>query len=90
MKKLILLLIAMMLGLMAFAQAPLSFNYQAVVRDLTGSVLVDKEVSFRVSILSGSTSGTLVYREIHSEKSTNEFGLDELEIGKGSDSMGAF
>ncbi len=90
MKKLILLLIAMMLGLMAFAQAPLSFNYQAVVRDLTGSVLVDKEVSFRVSILSGSTSGTLVYREIHSEKSTNEFGLVELEIGKGSASMGAF
>ena len=90
MKKLILLLIAMMLGLMAFAQAPLSFNYQAVVRDLTGSVLVDKEVSFRVSILSGSTSGTLVYREIHSEESTNEFGLVELEIGKGSASMGAF
>ncbi len=71
------------------AQAPQSFKYQAVARNTTGEVLANKPVSFRISILSGSISGTTVYSEIH-QKTTNAFGLVDLEIGKGNSPMGNF
>jgi hypothetical protein len=73
-----------------FAQAPQSFKYQAVVRDNSGSIIANKPVSFRISILNGSAIGTAVYREIHTGTSTNAFGLVDLEIGKGASESGTF
>lgn len=90
MNKSILFFIALLLGLAAFAQAPLSFSYQAVARDLSGNVLANKAVSFRVTILSGSITGTPVYSETHSGVTTDEFGLVQLLIGNGTASLGAF
>ena len=72
------------------AQVPQAFKYQAVARDASGNVLANKSVSFRISILGGSTSGSAVYIETHTEKSTNSFGLVDLEIGKGTLLTGAF
>jgi uncharacterized protein (TIGR02145 family) len=71
------------------AQAPQAFKYQAVARNSSGEVLVKKPVTFRISILQGSTTGTQVYSELHS-KTTNEFGLVEMEIGKGTSPSGSF
>lgn len=83
MKKLKLLLVAILFAVAGvFAQAPQSFKYQAVARDLSGNTLNNQSVSFLISILQTSPLGTVVYSEIHNAI-TNEFGLVNLEIGNG-------
>ena len=84
MKKLISSIIALlMLSAAVFAQAPQSFKYQAVARDASGEVIANQAVSFQISILQGSESGTTVYTETLVD-STNQFGLVTLEIGTGT------
>ena len=83
MKKLIHSIIVLMLSAIVFAQAPQSFKYQAVARDASGEVIADQQVSFQISILQNSESGTTVYTETHVD-STNQFGLITLEIGTGT------
>lgn len=73
-----------------FAQVPLAFKYQAVVRDANGNIIPGKPVSFRISVLSGTATGAEVYKETHTGKMTNSFGLAELEIGKGTPVSGTF
>jgi uncharacterized protein (TIGR02145 family) len=63
-----------------FAQAPQAFKYQAVARDLNGNPVMNQNVSVKIVILAGSTSGTMVYSELHST-ATNSLGLFNLEIG---------
>jgi uncharacterized protein (TIGR02145 family) len=65
------------------AQAPVGFNYQAVVRDNTGATINGKEVTFRVTLLEGGFSGDKVYSEIH-ETTTSDLGLVNFVVGKGS------
>nr|NQU92812.1 DUF1566 domain-containing protein [Bacteroidota bacterium] len=72
-----------------FAQAPQTFNYQAVARNAQGEILAGQNVSFLISILQGSVSGTTLYSETHS-LSTNQFGLATLEVGGGSALSGLF
>lgn len=71
------------------AQAPQKFNYQAIARNNTGVELANQSVGIRVSILDGGPSGTLVYQETHT-KTTNAFGLFNLEVGGGSVVSGNF
>ena len=73
----------------AIAQSPQAFKYQAVARDATGEILSSHNVSFQISILQGSTTGTAVYVETFNPI-TNEFGLVNLEIGNGSVVSGVF
>ena len=72
-----------------FSQVPNAFNYQAVVRNSSGEILVNKTVSFRISLLKNSETGTVAYSETHS-LSTNEFGLVNFKIGKGIKISGTF
>ena len=72
-----------------FSQVPNAFNYQAVVRNSSGEILVNKTVSFRISLLKNSETGTVAYSETHS-LSTNEFGLVNFKIGKGTKISGTF
>lgn len=90
MKAFISLLIALFFAVAVSAQTPQSFRYQAVARDNSGNVLANQEVSFRISIISGRVSGPAEYIEIHSGLTTNNFGLVELEIGKGMPVSGIF
>jgi len=87
MKKLFLLIAGLAAFVLVLAQAPASFKYQAMARNGSGAVLANKSVSFRISIQQGSASGAIVYRETH-YPSTNEFGLVNLEIGRGTADMG--
>ena len=89
MKTTILSFMLCLLCVSAIAQAPESFNYQTVVRDLTGQLWSNKNVKFRINILEGSVTGISVYAELHS-KTTNNFGLTDMEIGKGSAPRGDF
>jgi hypothetical protein len=88
MKKLMILILCLTMGGILIAQAPAAFKYQAVARDATGAVLVSKTVSFWISILQGSATGATVFSEIHSA-TTNEFGLVNLEIGRGTNMSGS-
>ena len=71
------------------AQSSGAFKYQAVARDIGGQILANQSVSFRISILKGSASGSSVYSETHTVN-TNAFGLVNLEIGNGEVASGNF
>ena len=47
-----------------FAQAPQKMSYQAVIRSSNNALVVSTLVATKVSILQGSSSGTVVYSEI--------------------------
>jgi len=66
-----------------FAQAPATFNYQAVARDGSGAILANQNLGFQMSILEGSSSGTAVYVETHNVTS-NQFGVVNFKIGSGA------
>ncbi|WP_316796413.1 tail fiber domain-containing protein [Pedobacter agri] len=73
-----------------FAQSGLTgINYQAVARNNDGTVLAKQNVRVRISILSGSTNGTIQYLENH-DLNTNALGLFTLQIGKGTPAQGTF
>ena len=72
-----------------FAQVPESMSYQAIVRDSGGNLVSNLPVGMQISILQGSSSGTVVYAENHTE-STNVNGLVTLEIGLGTATTGTF
>jgi len=70
------------LNSISFAQAPEKFNYQAVIRDNTGELLINQDISLQISILDGSTTGSVMFSEEHSE-TTNAYGVVNIEIGNG-------
>ncbi len=80
------LILAVSLGI---TQAPQSFKYQAIARDVEGNIISNKQVSLRISLLQGSNSGKIVYSETHDVR-TNNFGLITLEIGNGKFKNGDF
>jgi len=90
MKTIKLTFVAAMLSVTAtFGQAPQSFKYQAVARDISGNILADQPVGFQISILKTTATGTAVYIETHTD-TTNQFGLVILEIGRGTVTTGDF
>ncbi len=86
MKKTIILLLLFTLKEIVAQDA---INYQGIVRNNTGVLIANSQVNFRVSILSGSITGSSVYTETHSD-TTNSFGLVNLQIGKGAVQSGLF
>jgi hypothetical protein len=90
MKRIPVFILCFLLATALAAQTPSSFRYQAVARNNSGNVLVNQNVSFRISILSGSAAGATAYSETHAGKTTNAFGLVEIEIGKGTPVTGTF
>jgi hypothetical protein len=83
MKKIFGLFFLFFLGIHSFSQAPDVLNYQAVVRDASGQLLKDQDLSVRISILQGSVDGSVVYSETFSTTS-NAYGLIRLRIGEGA------
>lgn len=90
MKKLTLtlLLLLWLMGI-TWAQVPEKINYQAVARDGSGALLVNRLIGVQVSILDGSAGGSVLYSETHM-KTTNDYGLFTLEVGGGTVTSGVF
>ena len=82
MRKFLPLLVFLIVSYVAFGQTPEKMSYQAIVRDASNTLLVDKLVGIKVSILQNSETGSEVYVETHSVV-TNMNGLVALEIGTG-------
>ncbi|WP_178983803.1 hypothetical protein [Winogradskyella helgolandensis] len=89
MNKIFTLILALLLSLSIFAQAPEKMSYQAVVRDSGDNLVTNQAVGMQISILQGSTSGTAVYVETQTP-TTNTNGLVSIEIGTGSLVSGNF
>jgi len=83
MKRLSISFAAIIIASLCFAQSPESFKYQAVVRNIDGSIVDDQSVSFMMEVLVGSATGTAVYTETHST-TTDDYGLVHLDIGVGT------
>ena len=78
-----------LLPIIAFPQAPQKINFQSILRNTNGEVVSNKSVSLKISILSGSISGSSVYGETHT-KTTDASGLISLQIGNGTVLSGVF
>jgi hypothetical protein len=87
-KKLPLLLAALIFLQTGFSQGLSGINYQAIARNLNGTVLINKPVQVRFTITQGNTS-TIQYQETQNAL-TNAYGLFNLVIGKGVPSSGTF
>lgn len=90
MKRLLFFWVLIAVACTLWAQAPQGMKYQAVARDASGNVLANTLVSFRISLLSGSSTGPAFYTETHTGKSTNGFGLVDLVVGQGTPVTGTF
>ncbi|HNP31938.1 MAG TPA: hypothetical protein PKN96_01450 [Flavobacterium sp.] len=88
MKKL-LLLSALFISFLTFAQVPQGISYQAIALNGSGTPVVSSNVRVKLSILDSSASGTILYSETQL-KTTNAQGLFNLVIGQGTLVSGAF
>lgn len=71
------------------AQTNNGLNYQAVIRNANNSLVTNRQINVRISILRDSINGTAVFSELH-QTNTNANGLISIEIGSGSVLSGNF
>jgi Chaperone of endosialidase len=83
MKKFLLFQAFFCLCFQIWAQTPDKFNYQAVAKNANGTP-VTGAVEVQFTILTGSTSGTEVYKELHNNVTADANGLFSLQIGSGT------
>ena len=88
MKSTILFFFAIVLTLCSFAQVPLKFNYQAVVRNNTGVIITNQNITVKDEILDSNIT-TVLYSETHAV-TTNAQGLFSLQVGGGTIKSGVF
>lgn len=70
-----------------FSWAQNGFHYQAAVRNSSGNLITNQAVSFYFKIHKSSTTGPVLYEEEH-QVSTNLYGLADLTIGQGFNTVG--
>ena len=80
---------AVLLSISLLAQAPTKMSYQSVIRGANNTLVIEKTVGVRISILQGNESGSSVYSELHTP-TTNSNGLASLSIGGGKNTTGDF
>jgi hypothetical protein len=88
MKKLYTLL-ALVITIITFAQAPQGFNYQATVRNSAGALIVNQNVNFKFNIMLNSATSLPVFSETHMAP-TDDLGQVNLVIGTGTATVGTF
>src|ERR1035437_6577576 len=91
MKKLLILSMVILIDFSCFAQIPQTMSYQCVVRNSNGVLVTNQSIGIRMSIMQGTTTGTMVYQETYNPNpQTNANGLLSLEIGGGLAITGTF
>ena len=76
-------------ALVANAQAPQGFNYQATVRNNSGALMTNASVQLKFSILQDTATGTVVYSESQT-KTTDGLGQVSTVVGQGTALTGTF
>ncbi|AWA30387.1 hypothetical protein HYN48_09970 [Flavobacterium magnum] len=85
----LLLLSALLISAITFAQVPQGISYQAIALNPSGNPVVSSNVGIRLSVLDVSATGTALYTETQT-KTTNAQGLFNLVIGQGTPVSGTF
>ena len=88
MKKLFTLLL-FLITLIASAQAPQGFNYQATVRNSVGALITNQNVYFKFNVMLNSSTSVPIFSETHYVP-TDDLGQVSLVIGAGTASVGTF
>jgi len=70
----------LLLAAEGFSQAPGILNYQGVARNSVGNVLVNQNISLRLTIRNLTAAGAVVYQESRGV-TTNPFGLFNVQLG---------
>lgn len=65
------------------------FNYQSILRDNNGTIIANTSVSYKISFIYDSSSGTPIYTETHSVTIPSD-GVINIVIGTGTVSSGVF
>ncbi len=86
-----LLVLSCLIGssLLSYAQVTKKMSYQGAVRDMNGAVLMNKDVTLKLHIISEQDIDNPVYSEMQTT-TTNAFGLINLKIGEGQVVDGSF
>ncbi|MHA3789454.1 hypothetical protein ACX0HA_14680 [Flavobacterium hauense] len=82
-------IVSLFIATVAMAQTPQGFNYQAVIRNSTGAVVANQEVSLKFNIIQGQATNTATYIEQHTA-TTDDFGTVNLVVGQGISTSGTF
>ena len=82
-------LFSIMIAVVAFAQSPQGFNYQASVRNSAGILIVNQNVNFKFNIMLNSQTSVPIYSETHFAP-TDDLGQVNLTIGQGTAAVGTF
>ncbi|MGC1243610.1 MAG: hypothetical protein WA874_18595 [Chryseosolibacter sp.] len=77
------------LCLTVVAQVPEAFKYQAVLRDNSGNTLVNQFIGMKISIIPNEVTAQAIYIETF-RVSTNQHGMVNIEIGKGTPELSTF
>jgi hypothetical protein len=83
MKQFYTLLAVFLLTAPTWAQSPEKMSYQAIIRNNSNELLVEKQVGMQISILQTTATGTAVYSKTQTA-TTNVNGLVSIEIGAGT------
>lgn len=83
MRKIFTFLAILLLTVTVFAQSPEKMSYQAIIRDASNKLLTSQTVGMQISVLQGSSTGTVVYTETQTPL-TNANGMVSIEIGGGA------
>ena len=70
-------------------QVPQGFNYQAIARDGSGTILANQALPVKIDIQTTLIGGTLIYEETFSSITSNQFGLISLVVGTGTQTGGS-
>jgi len=70
------------------SQVPQGFNFQAIARDGSGNVIPNQPLPVKIDIVDALTSGNLIYEELFSSITSNQFGLISLIVGTGTPQSG--
>ncbi len=87
--KYLIIMSLLIIPILGISQAPQRINFQSILRNTTGEIVTNSSVRLRISILTGTTTGTSVYSETHA-KTTDAGGLISLQIGSGTVLSGVF
>jgi trimeric autotransporter adhesin len=89
MKRFITLVAVLGFTISSWSQAPQMISYQAVIRNSNNQLVTSHLIGIKISILRGSSSGTVIYAETQ-KPTTNVNGLISIQVGAGTLVKGTF
>jgi len=88
-KKTIFIFLICLFFLQAFSQVPEKFNYQGILRNSTGNLVENTNITIKHTLLQGNSTGTEKYSESHTT-TTNMYGQFSVQVGAGTLLSGSF